>query len=152
MKHSLMIVIVVVFAACSWADEGKVGKPDPAELWTKGGDPAADQSVSTDHVACEAVKKADAPDLVQLKQYMDCMEAKGWKQQPEAWARYGKQPAPPAVKAPAMPAVKAPAVKAPAVPAVKAPAAPAVKAPEVPAVKAPEIPAAKIPVPPAAAQ
>ncbi len=61
------------------------------ELWNWAGSSSASPDLDSDSVACNSQKTPDAQPLVQVKQYMDCMTAKGWQADMAALQRHTTQ-------------------------------------------------------------
>ncbi len=100
MKRCLLVLLVVCVAGCSWSDEEPAGSKEAAayvathlnELWTWQGDAGAAGNVETDHTTCTRTSnQSDHPALVRTKLYLECMVAKGWKRDAEAWAQAKKK-------------------------------------------------------------
>jgi len=86
MKHYYVVILaVVLLAACS----SPVHTLDThvEEFWGWNGEAGKAGDLKTQHAACEATKKPANPPLLQVKTYMDCMTAKGWKTKPAAWQK-----------------------------------------------------------------
>jgi hypothetical protein len=73
------------------APKPTVTPPPLSELWTWAGDPAAPHDVESDSAGCNAAKTPGAHPLLQLKQHMDCMIAKGWQVNEKNWKQGAAQ-------------------------------------------------------------
>lgn len=62
--------------------------PPLSELWIWAGDPATPHDVESDGDACKGAKNPAAVPLLQLKQFMDCMIAKGWQKNEATWKQF----------------------------------------------------------------
>ncbi len=104
MKRYVLVMVIAVFAACSPSGESEKSAPSapaPAmeavdgnkleELWMRSEGAGSAGDLNADNAACAAVKNLEAQPLIQLKGYIDCMVAKGWQQNAEAWARESKR-------------------------------------------------------------
>jgi len=98
MKRRLLLCTVVVLAGCSCADErerppsGTKGTPSAEanleELWTwERVGVGTSRNLETDHGVCDVAKGVEDRSLLEVRQYIDCMVAKGWQQDTEGWDR-----------------------------------------------------------------